>query len=794
MTDPAPILKSLSDARAIVLANATIYPQVVPNVLPVINAQNHLALRRWGADFLAETFASPVLEAGEKEKLSLVVLDTLKGWLNRREVVGGDGEEDAAVIKSAVQCAASIYPLVFRHTITHPSDSAEVWSKMAAVKSTILRSMDSWSPGVRICCIKFIARVVQVQTPGLISDPRRPEQNEISLALVPRDHQIIPPNQLEAEASGLLDRLLGVLQDQSSDPLVVTATLNSLSVLVQRRASVSTKILLTVLNFNPLRLAGSTGGRLTGQDKVALKSMTRTTMSFLLNVLKRNQSHPMAGRLQQRTEQLRHSLIEAFAETGLGKRPTPDEPVDGLDNHKRMRIEQETANGTMPQQQPPPQPMQQHMPWPPPREVSYAEVFRLSQDPSAVGFHVEAIPYNIVSQLILPLLGAIDPARLDATVTAARARYDQLKQRDQQMRGTNGAVAAGRAVTGQPPPGQDGRFDPTTAAERVGEREQVMNQLDLMPPDDGQGQMAPMQEQDAVMQGPFELPPSPPLTEEERAQYSKVALERVLGGLDVFDREAKTKPTKKLISDGSEAKGFNRLAAGGTGVEGREGWVTLVIRVATRTSMTTEDEVDDTIKQEKDDRTLAKKDASTFDLGDKLREALWSYVLQDFRRRIDVAIAWLSEEWYSDRLTYTQRHPESGTKPAMSSGHLPRYRHWTLHALSSLITYLDVKDSRTLIRFLSEIPELDAECLDLVVKLAEDPERIQMATQSLLYLIMFRPPVREVAIDAAEKLWRGNVDARPAAAKVLGRWRPGVLEEAKTEGGVGKGEEIKAEV
>lgn len=44
---------------------------------------------------------------------------------------------------------------------------------------------------------------------------QRLEQNETSLALVPRDHPIIPPSNLEAEASGLLDRLLGVLQENS---------------------------------------------------------------------------------------------------------------------------------------------------------------------------------------------------------------------------------------------------------------------------------------------------------------------------------------------------------------------------------------------------------------------------------------------------------------------------------------------------------------------------------------------------------------------------------------------------
>jgi len=43
---------------------------------------------------------------------------------------------------------------------------------MSAIKSSILKRMDKEPPGVRVCCIKFIQRVVQVQTPGQVADPR----------------------------------------------------------------------------------------------------------------------------------------------------------------------------------------------------------------------------------------------------------------------------------------------------------------------------------------------------------------------------------------------------------------------------------------------------------------------------------------------------------------------------------------------------------------------------------------------------------------------------------------------
>lgn len=56
-------------------------------------------------------------------------------------------------------------------SITNPHDSA-TWDRMAAVKSNILKRWDTATTGVRICCVKFVQKVIQVQTPGAIADPR----------------------------------------------------------------------------------------------------------------------------------------------------------------------------------------------------------------------------------------------------------------------------------------------------------------------------------------------------------------------------------------------------------------------------------------------------------------------------------------------------------------------------------------------------------------------------------------------------------------------------------------------
>lgn len=100
-------LAQLEAARKLVLGDVALYPQVVQGILPIIGVNARLELRRWGAEFLAETFASPALAAAQKEQLAGTALPTLQ------ELLEHPGE-DTEVIKSVVQTAASLYPHVFR--------------------------------------------------------------------------------------------------------------------------------------------------------------------------------------------------------------------------------------------------------------------------------------------------------------------------------------------------------------------------------------------------------------------------------------------------------------------------------------------------------------------------------------------------------------------------------------------------------------------------------------------------------------------------------------------------------
>lgn len=98
-------LIQLRKARSLVLRDAVFWPQIFQGVLPIVSGP-YVELRRWGAEFLAETFSTPTLDEAKKTELALLALDTLVGLIH---------EMEADLLKNAVQASASIYPLLFRY-------------------------------------------------------------------------------------------------------------------------------------------------------------------------------------------------------------------------------------------------------------------------------------------------------------------------------------------------------------------------------------------------------------------------------------------------------------------------------------------------------------------------------------------------------------------------------------------------------------------------------------------------------------------------------------------------------
>nr|CDP22686.1 Putative Pre-tRNA-processing protein [Podospora anserina S mat+] len=739
-------LKQLNAARKLALENSAYYDRIVKGVLPVIGPTSSIELKRWGAEFLAESLATPVLSMRDKESLTLSVLDTLKSLLESEQ-------DDAIVLKASIAAAASAYPVVLRWII-HNSYHTEAWEQTSAIKSRILRIWDGAPAPVRLSCIKFAQRVVLAQTTSNGQEVKYGGL-DISLGMVPANHPLLDPRLMEAEATGLLDRMLGVLQDNSNDALLVDATLNCLSILIRTRPSTSNRIINCVLNFNPLKLANSP---MTPKNKVLMKSMEKTTRMLMINILKRHVSsrdpnNQHSGRVQQYVERLMRSRAEIFDEAGR-KRQLADQAAAQYGDLKRQKMQD--ASAAAPEPAAPAQPAV--IPPLAPGPQTLAAVFTLTNNPGLQAFDATSIPANLVAKIVARTLNTLDQSVLDFAVNGIRSRLHTLQA---------AAVTAAAQYAAHGAAGLPGAINPATAPLGVEEddddyepnldaaedTEQILNKLDNAPPETALDEYADPNA--ALGLGPFTLAPPPLIDADVASKLSSAAASRLFGPLSSLSSEGPSKKPKA---------GINRLAASSYD---RDSWLTVATRLATRSTFGLEEE-----EQEEEQTSAVKSEegavshplASTFN--QSIREMLFTYILEDWRPRIEVAVAWLSEEWYNDQLT-----KRTGLRNAPL-----HYETWALRLLDGFMTFITAQD-KVLTRFLAEIPELSGELLGRLKTLCGDPNTLGLAMTSLLYLVMMRPPARELALDTVGGIWVEYEEARPLAAKYLSKWRPGWVEQ-----------------
>jgi len=534
--------------------------------------------------------------------------------------------------------------------------------------------------------------------------------------LVPRNHPLLPLVNLEAETSGLLDRLLGVIQENSIDPLLVDSTMNCLAVLIKTRPPIQAKILQTVLNYNPLRAAG---GPMTTRLIVIIKSLQRTTRALLRYTLRILPQHPLAEKIDTYLRRLQSSTTAVFTQAQSLKRPA--ESAEGSDDTKRQKLE----------------PVKRFAPMPPPPNT-YAQLFTLIDNPEFQQFDVKILPEEVVCLISSALMQHIDSKSLDEAIEEVQQRYQKIQE----------------------------AAKPTTAAEEDDDYDpEALSGDDNTAAQTG-GEVLPQPELEL---GPFELPKPPPLSDGELAMLSEQTIAHV------FETALSAGGNSNLAK---QKLGINRLAGSTNDRDSwLTVMIRLATRAPAGLDSVVDTQINGDAATTTIQTNLPATMQGAH-MPNRIRRLLFDYVLDDWKHRLSLGITWLTEEWYADKIQIvgTINGDAPTTKADMKT---PNYDYWSAQLFETLVPRFDKDDFRLLIRFLAELPSLNHSILSQVRTLTRDPATVDICKKAMQYLYLMRPPVRELVIDTMEEIWQeGDSDVKNTMGQLLTKWRPGFVERA----------------
>ncbi|KAF7294404.1 hypothetical protein MKEN_01432800 [Mycena kentingensis (nom. inval.)] len=682
-------------------------PVLVTALIGSVVGAGESILKNWVIDLLHFALCRAPLAFEQRTQLASQTLDTLAQLLN---------DTNKVLVKTVISCLTAVYPLLFRVLCANSSNPA-AWNTLTTCKNRIIGL--AWAAettaGIRLTAIKFVQRVILVQTRG-ISDPRLQNRNDPNISFCPVDHPFIAAAALEAEGQQQLEKIFVMLY-KNTNPDLLTASLNSLVNLTKVRPALVPLVLAALQQWTPETSA--IGGLSFSNIKSVEKAM-RILLVLSVSRLQMNAPHVplIQDILQRQTVRLEEAAAAEKRRKHLGlpverKRPAP------------QSVEPEAKRA------------------------------KLDTDASSIlaSFDFTQLPAPLITDLIVANLEAFSDSALATLVDAYRKSH-------------GGPLTAPGSSSSKPPPAgsRDGvrvNIEATATPPPVAVKEEPVDPLKMVMDDEieyepdrinrelgdddpgGNGNI----DVDAILAEnmqllDFKLPPPKSLTDAERSALVSNSLVR--------------------IHDGAQELGVGDMVAADSAQAGGRGptelWMLLIVRMITRVV-----DPEPVVPENADEGTVSE----IYDSQDGLRQKLCDYIMSDFAARLRLATAWMNEEWYNDRM-----HRDD-------LDWRPNYDTWLNQIVSAYQTLLDGKDrtfSRFLLD-LPSVPEdvlglLRELCVD-----ASSPEKLQVGFVTLRGLVIQRPAMRSEALTILLELTtHPDKKTRGAAINCVKIWVPNASE------------------
>ncbi|KAG6891200.1 hypothetical protein C0995_008452 [Termitomyces sp. Mi166 len=720
----APNSKEQADILSALREQFEVAPAPIPLLLGtllslVVNAGESL-LKKWVIDLLHFAICRSTLSIDQRTQMASQALDTLVQLM---------GDPNPATVKVVVQTFTTVYPLLFRLSCTSRNGQT-AWNTLTTAKNRIIELV--WAPtsntGVKLAAIKFVQKVILVQTRG-VSDPRLQNKNDPNLASCPADHPFINVAQLDSEGKKLLEAVFNTFY--TSQRVVL-------------RPSVTPLVVTALKQWTPAAL--------TNLPASSVKSVEKSLRILMIHISRIPSNAAYVGQineaLAQQAIRMDKALVEEKRRKAAGldsrKRP-PSVPIEPTDT-KRLKLEPDTSTST-------------------PTPVTSANLGFLAS------FDFTSLPATLITELIIANLEAFSEPIFLSLVQAYREKHTGTTPaptpapsiptgpRAAQLRVESGRsvtpqdphsrpIPTGPAASTPPPPPIQVKDEPVDPLQMDIDQDELEYEPDRLNEELSGGVAAEPSAADIHATATnlqlidFKIPPPRELTEEERMQQLSSAVNRIwIGAGD--------------LNAGGEALPVESTQAGGHSPT--EIWMLLIVRMITRVAEPS---------PEDDEPMETTPEHDFYARQDQLRQTLCDYIMSDFPSRhvkldeVDTT-TWMNEEWYNDQL-----------RLAEDSNWRPNYDTWLNQIVATYQTLLDAKD-RTFARFLLDLPSVPEDVLGLLRDLCIDSSRMQVGFATLRGLVVNRPSMRTEALTVLLELTtHPERKTRGAAINTVKLWVP----------------------
>ncbi|XP_074872725.1 symplekin [Carettochelys insculpta] len=244
-------------------------------------------------------------------------------------------DENVNVVKKAILAMTQLYKVALQWMVKSKviNDLQEAcWEMVSAMASDIILLLDSDNDGIRTHAIKFVEGLIITLSPRMPdSDVPKRHENDISLDRIPKDHPYIKHSVLWEEGKAALEQLLKFMVHPAISSINLTAALGSLATIARQRPMFMAEVIQAyeTLHANlPPTLA-----------KSQVSSVRKNLKLHLLSVLK----HPSSFEFQAQITTLLVDLGTQQAEIARSMPSLKDarkRPRDDSDPAlKKMKIE-----------------------------------------------------------------------------------------------------------------------------------------------------------------------------------------------------------------------------------------------------------------------------------------------------------------------------------------------------------------------------------------------------------------------------------------------------------------------